>query len=280
MATRTWSGSSDSTTFTTAGNWTPVGAPSNGDTLIFNSTSDAITGAATGLTNITMRVTENFTGTFGSSSNYLDLDGPLLEFASGGLAAYITGTWTDIRVSGGSLSNNFLQLKGNASTAITTLNCNRLQGTVTLNSSATCTTIVQTGASIGIVDVKSGVGSLANVTITQGTLNLASDVSTKLEAFGGTVVTSGTSAITAMDIDGNCSVQHNTSGTLGTLEVFDGTFTTRDNSTDGFTVTNATIHTSGKFNVDGVLNNGTFTNPISFLGGSAKFPIGSTITLA
>ena len=168
MATRTWSGSADNTTFTTAGNW------------------------------ITLRVTEGFTGTIGSSSTYLDLDGPLLEFASGGLQAYITGTWTDIRVSGGSNSPSFLDLKGNASTAITTLNCNRLSGTVTLNSSATCATITQTGTANGTVDVKSGVGSLANVTISQGKLLLASNVSTKLEAFGGRVVTSDTSAITAL----------------------------------------------------------------------------------
>lgn len=280
MATRTWSGSADGTTFTTAGNWTPVGAPSNDDTLIINAGSDAIAGAATGLTGITLRVTEGFTGTIGSTGTYLDLDGPLLEFASGGLQAYITGTWTDVRVSGGSNSPSFLDLKGNASTAITTLNCNRLSGTVTLNSSATCTTITQTGTPNGTVDVKSGVGSLANVTITQGTLQLASNVTTKLEAFGGRVITSGSAAITALDIDGNCAVEHNASGTLGTLEIYDGLFSTRDNSNDSYTVTNATVHTLGKFYVDSVLNNGTFTNPVSFLGGQGRFPIGSTITLA
>jgi hypothetical protein len=264
----------------TAGNWTPVGVPVDGRTLIINSGSDAIAGAATGLSNITMRVTEGFTGTIGSSSTYLDLDGPLLEFASGGTQAYITGTWTDIRISGGSNSPSFLDLAGNASTAITTLNCNRLAGTVTLNSSATCATITQTGTPSGIIDVKSGVGSLANVTISQGTLLLASNVSTKLEALGGRVVTSGTAAVTALDIDGNATVEHNASGTLGTLEIFDGLFTTRDNSNDSYTVTNATVHTLGKFHVDSVLNNGTFSNPVSFLGGQGRFPIGSTITLA
>ena len=74
--------------------------PSNNDTLIINSSSDAIAGAATGLTGITFRVGEGFSGTLGSSSTYLDLDGPLCEFASGGSQAYLTGTWTDFRITG------------------------------------------------------------------------------------------------------------------------------------------------------------------------------------
>jgi hypothetical protein len=280
MATRIWTGSADSTTFATAGNWAPSGAPSNDDTLIINATSDNITGAATGLTGITLKVTEGFTGNIGSSTTYLDLDGPLLEFASGGTAAYITGTWTDVRVSGGSRSSDFLQLKGNASTAITNLNCNRLQGTVTLNGSATCTTITQTGTPVGEIDIKSGVGSLANITSSEGVLKLASTVSSAVNVYGGNVTISGTASVGTLEIDGGGVADYTSSGTITTLTVFDGVFSARDNGSASYTVTNATVHSAGRLDVDSALNNGVYTNPISMLGGTARFPVGSTITLA
>ena len=77
MATLTWNGGGDGTTFTDGDNWGGT-APSNDDTLIINSTSDNIDGAATGLTGITFRVGSGFTGTLGSSTTYLDLAGPVL----------------------------------------------------------------------------------------------------------------------------------------------------------------------------------------------------------
>ena len=45
MATRTWSGAGDGVTFTSGSNWSG-GTPANDDTLIVNSTSAAIAGAA------------------------------------------------------------------------------------------------------------------------------------------------------------------------------------------------------------------------------------------
>jgi len=275
-----WTGGESATTktFTTAANWGGT-APSNDDTLIINSTSDTIGGAATGLTGITFRVGSGFTGTIGSSTTYLDLDGPLCEFASGGTAAYITGTWTNFRITGGSASPLFLNLKGNASTAITTLLASRLSGTVTVGSSAAVTTVQMNGSNVGTIDLASSITGLANISVTEGTIACASTISGTASVIGGTLQTSGTSAYPTIEIDTDGSCDYRSSGTVTTLNIFDGVFTSRDNETAGFTITTANNHSGGRLLLDGALNNATVTNPISMLGGDASFAVGSTISL-
>lgn len=280
MATLIWTGGESATTktFTTAANWGGT-APSNDDTLIINSSSDTIGGEATGLTGITFRVGEGFTGTIGDSTTSLDLDGPLCEFASGGTAAYITGTWTDFRITGGSASPLFLTLKGNASTAITTLLASRLSGTVTVGSSAAVTTVQMNGSNVGTIDLNSSITGLANITVTEGTIACASTISGTASVIGGTLRTSGTSAYPTIEIDTDGSCDYRSSGTITTLNVFDGVFSSRDNETAGFTITTANNYSGGRLLLDSALNNAAVTNPISMLGGDASFAVGSTISL-
>ena len=279
MATLIWTGGESATTktFMTAANWGGT-APTNDDTLIINSTSDTIGGAATGLTGITFRVGSGFTGTIGSSTTYLDLDGPLCEFASGGTAAYLTGTWTNFRITGGSASSVFLNLKGNASTAITTLLASQLSGTVSVGSSAAVTTVQMNGLSVGKIDLASITG-LANLTVTEGTVACASTISGTASVIGGTLQTSGTSAYPTIEIDTDGSCDYRSSGTITTLNIFDGVFSSRDNETAGFTITTANNYSGGRLLLDSALNNATVTNPISMLGGDASFAVGSTISL-
>jgi hypothetical protein len=280
MATLIWTGGESATTktFMTAANWGGT-APTNDDTLIINSTSDTIGGAATGLTGITFRVGSGFTGTIGSSTTYLDLDGPLCEFASGGTAAYLTGTWTDFRITGGSASPLFLNLKGNASTAITTLLASRLSGTVTVGSSAAVTTVQMNGSNVGTIDLASSITGLANISVTEGTIACASTISGTASVIGGTLRTSGTSVYPTIEIDTDGSCDYRSSGTITTLNIFDGVFTSRDNETAGFTITTANNYSGGRLLLDSALNNATVTNPISMLGGDASFAVGSTISL-
>ena len=280
MATLIWTGGESATTktFMTAANWGGT-APTNDDTLIINSTSDTIGGAATGLTGITFRVGSGFTGTIGSSTTYLDLSGPLCEFASGGAAAYLTGTWTNFRITGGSASSVFLNLKGNASTAITTLLASQLSGTVTVGSSAAVTTVQMNGLSVGKIDLASSITGLANLTVTEGTITCASTISGTASVIGGTLQTSGTSAYPTIEIDTDGSCDYRSSGTITTLNIFDGVFTSRDNETAGFTITTANNYSGGRLLLDSALNNAAVTNPISMLGGDASFAVGSTISL-
>lgn len=278
MATLTWTGGGDGTTFTAGANWGGT-APSNDDTLIINSTNDAIAGAATGLTGITLRVGKGFTGTLGSSATYLDLDGPLLEFAAANPYHYLTGTWTDVRILGGSASSDFLYFKGNASTAITTLTCSSLAGRVCIESSASLTTLNMNGQMLGTVDIKSGVSSLTTINCTLGQVLTASTCTTA-NALGGKIQSSGTSAFTTIECDGSGIFEHLSSGTVTTLNVYDGTFDHRQNETAGFTLTNATIYTGGQIRGDGSLDNVTYTNGVSLQGGQASFPVGSTVSVS
>jgi hypothetical protein len=280
MATLTWTGGESATTktFMTAANWGGT-APSNDDTLIINSSSDTIGGAATGLTGITLRVGSGFTGVLGSSTTYLDLDGPVLEFAASSRGHYLTGTWTNVRILGGASVGNFLNFKDNASTAITTLTCTRLQSTVTIGSSASLTTVNMNGLQTGTVDIKSGVSSLATINCTSGQVLVASTCTTA-NALGGTITSSGTAAFTNVECDGLGSFEHLSSGTITNLEVYNGTFDHRANETAGFTLTNATVYRGGEIRGDGSLDNVTYTNGVSLQGGLATFPIGSTVTIS
>jgi hypothetical protein len=280
MATLIWNGGESATTktFMTAANWGGT-APSNDDTLIINTSSDTIGGAATGLTGITFRVGEGFTGTIGSSTTYLDLDGALCEFASGGVEAYLTGTWTNFRITGGSASDSFLRLKGNASTAITTLLASRLNGTATVDSSAAVTTVLMNGNSTGTIALASSISGLANITASEGTVECASSISGTVNVLGGTVQTSGTAAFPTITIDTGGSVDYRSSGTVTTLNIYDGVFSSRDNETAGFTITNVNNYSGGRLLLDSALNNSTVTNAIQMLGGDASFPVGSTISL-
>jgi len=275
-----WTGGESATTktFMTAANWGGT-APTNDDTLIINSSSDTIGGAATGLTGITFRVGEGFTGTIGDSTTSLDLDGPLCEFASGGTEAYITGTWTDFRITGGSASDAFLTLKGNASTAITTLLASRLNGTVTVGSSAAVTTVLMNGNSTGTIALSSSITGLANITASEGTIECASTISGTANVLGGTVQTSGSAAFPTITIDTGGSVDYRSSGTVTTLNIYDGVFSSRDNETAGYTITTVNNYSGGRLLLDSALNNATVSNPISMLGGDASFSVGSTISL-
>ena len=280
MATLTWTGGESATTktFMTAANWGGT-APTNDDTLIINSSSDTIGGAATGLTGITLRVGSGFTGVIGSATTYLDLDGPLLEFAPGSVGHYLTGTWTNVRITGGPAFGDLLFFKDNASTAITTLTCSRLQAKVTIGSSASLTTVNMNGLDTGVVDIKSGVSSLTTINCTRGEVQVASSC-TNANAIGGAITSSGTAAFTNVECDGDGSFKHLSSGTVTSLEVYHGTFDHRSNETAGFTLTNATIYQGGEIRGDGSLDNVTYTNGVSLQGGQATFPIGSTVSIS
>ena len=278
MATLTWTGGGDGTTFMAAANWGGT-APTNDDTLIINSTNKAIAGAATGLTGITLRVSSGFTGTLGSTTTYLDIDGPTLEFAAANPYHYLTGTWANVRILGGSGPQNFLHFKGNASTAITTLTCSSLAGRVLIQSSASIVTVNMNGQTQGKVEIQSSVSSLATINCSSGMV-VAGSTCTTANALGGTIQSSGTAAFTNVECDGSGVFDHRSSGTVTTVNVYDGTFDHRANETAGFTLTNATVYAGGQIRGDGALDNVTYTNGVSLQGGQAAFPVGSTVSVS
>jgi hypothetical protein len=190
----------------------------------------------------------------------------------------MTGTWTDFRVTGGSTSSTFLKLKDSASTAITDLLCSGLNGTVTINGvNANVTEIRMLGSSRGTVRCLSTVTTL---TITDGSVVLEQNA-TNCSLFGGNLTTTSVAGVTGtLEIDGNGSCNHNSTGTINLLELFDGTFSTANNLTSGCTLTNVNNFSGGSLRLDSPFANTTVTNPIKMLGGEARFAVGSEVTLA
>lgn len=162
MATQVWSGGANDGVFLTAGNWVSGVAPGNGDTAIVGATNQNILGAATGLTTVTLIVTNGFGGSIGS-------DGVSLTFASATLITYAgrgavcnigcagtvaaasfehygtglvnitSGTWT-------LLTNSYGPMTVSASAVVTTLN--NIGGNITIGYNATAITTLTSGGSV------------------------------------------------------------------------------------------------------------------------------------
>ena len=120
---------------------------------------------------------------------------------------------------------------------------------------------------------------MASINCTAGRVLTASTCTTA-NALGGTIESSGSAAFTTIECDGSGSFDHRSSGTVTTLNVYDGVFDHRANETAGFTLTNATVYAGGQIFGDGALNNVTYTNGVSMQGGRASFPVGSTVSVS
>ena len=108
---------------------------------------------------------------------------------------------------------------------------------------------------------------------------MSSTITGTADVVGGSVQTSGSAAFPTITIDTGGSVDYRSSGTVTTLNIYDGVFSSRDNETAGFTITTVNNYSGGRLLLDSALNNATVTNPISMLGGDASFAVGSTISL-
>jgi hypothetical protein len=173
MATLTWTGGESATTktFMTAANWGGT-APSNDDTLIINSSSDTIGGAATGLTGITLRVGSGFTGVLGSSTTYLACTRLQSTVTIGSSASLTT-----VNMNG--LQTGTVDIKSGVS-SLATINCTSGQVLV----ASTCTTANALGGTI----TSSGTAAFTNVECDGlGSFeHLSSGTITNLEVYNGT----------------------------------------------------------------------------------------------
>lgn len=225
MATKTWTGATD-TAWTTSGNWSPSGAPASGDDVIFDGTATgALAGSdqsATTLNSLTIY------STFGSSSPSTILIGTngtplkvgvttgnavLINVASGSPTKYYgpqrinldfaaTGPIVTVFTSNSTAVDNgkeVIRLK----TASSSCDINVLGGTVGIatDNNGDTATIRNVNASGGTVNLGAGV-TYANLSNNGGTCLVRSAPSTAIAVYKGSVTSRNTYDIPTVTIDG------------------------------------------------------------------------------
>lgn len=252
MATQVWSGGAGDGVFLTAANWVSGTAPVNGDTAVIGSTSQNIHGAATGLTTLTLVVTEGYKGTIGDDAPLTFASITLLTFGGVGPACNIGCSGT---VTAGHFQHG-AKTQVNISTGTWTLLTNGY-GPVTIANAVVVTTFKNIGG-----NVSAGYNATAFTTLTTcgGTVRSAR-VCTTANAKGGTFISmdnGSSNYITngTVNVENGATYNKQSGGTDTAVEVFSGgTFTvvgTSGASSSGsavITVTTLTIW-SGSMIVD------------------------------
>jgi hypothetical protein len=283
MATRTWVGGTSSV-WSTASNWSPATVPVATDDVYIVSGSVDITGIdQSSITLNSLTVGTQYTGKIGSSSAKLQINATNFNFSGNGETNYIEGQFTTVTIQNTSTSANALNLYGSSDT-ITTLRV--LGGRGTINIDSTCnlvTTIEQIGADGATLIIADGttIGGSAALTMDSGKVEMNQAIPT-VTVFGGelkSTLDSGT-VTTINQYAGRIRWNPSASCTITNLNVYAGTFDSRDSTSPTFTVTNTTLH-DGTIDERSGIENGVWTNPISVNGdGEVKFDTGRTVTIS
>jgi hypothetical protein len=216
MATYTWTGTNG--TFSTAGNWTPSGPPTTGDTVIFDhNATRSIDGAnQSAVLLASLVVTDAFSYAIGSAGTELQIGATSLEIGkpTGNGQSY-SGP-TGIYLNTGTNANTTTIYGTGSTTPATGKDLVHIRGVSTSNE------LTMQGGSVGIAtNAAADTATVPTINVTGGRLNIGTGATlTTVTIAGGTLV--GRSAITTLNING------------GTVETY-GTFaiTTVNNKTGG-----------------------------------------------
>jgi hypothetical protein len=234
MATYTWTGTNG--TFSTAGNWTPSGPPTTGDTVIFDhNATRSIDGAnQSAVLLASLVVTDAFAYAIGSAGTELQIGATSLEIGkpTGNGQSY-SGP-TGIYLNTGTNANTTTIYGTGSTTPATGKDLVHIRGVSTSNE------LTMQGGSVGIAtNAAADTATTPTINVTGGRLNIGTGATlTTVTIAGGTLV--GRSAITTLNING------------GTVETY-GTFaiTTVNNKTGGrFNC----LHRNGTSNAIGTYN--------------------------
>ena len=293
MATKYWNNGAGDGSISNASNWSPSGAPSAGDVLIFaegplgSGSSDVVGGDYTSLGTLSeIRIGAGFTRSFGSSSSFVKIIADDVVSDSGGVV-YLdvdcnTAT-SKVVVAGGASGVAFFYLRGDVQELrVTGGNGNMyVQATTGFSPGSGYTevdAIVVSSAPDVFVNLGENVSSNDTMSMDSGTISSSCVIGT-LDMYGGEFTQYATAALTAVNVYGASTFNHKGTGTITTLTVSNGSAVFRDNQSDGVTVTNATIN-GGTIDLSSSLQNITFTNNIISNGGAVLPPLGGTVAIS
>lgn len=258
--TTTWTGASNDGNWSTAGNWstsggsTPPGALD--DVVIPTGNMDISAGLTTGLQYASLTVTEGFRFNIGTSSAPL-----LVTGVTGKTKIVVAGAFVKLATVTNALVDVTVVFRSRGAFSLTSGTATLLKvsgsGTVDIDASA-----VVTGIKINGPTVTAGSGT-AFTTATMGSGQLTT--SRSIATFTGAqsrLITLGAAALSTSAIaGGGCTINHQASGTIASLELFTGSiFTPQSNVNSSFTITALYRHVGSTFEREWGGNQVTITN--------------------
>jgi hypothetical protein len=282
MAVVTWTGTTNGDWNTTT-NWSTGALPGAGDDVIFNTSSRDVTvsSSVAGTVYGSLKILDGFTGSLGVSGTKLEVKATSLLIATDAAKIhldgdYTTGIITDIHP-GTAASPN---VTFGTQSSFTTLRITGGAGAVEV-ASAGITTTQMLDAPRAVLSILSTASSVTNILMDSGTITTAESITTA-DVSGGSLELTGAAGATTVNLTGSGTLRHNSTGTVGTLNVFDRAClaTTAGNSTS----TGAVFTTTNLFDGEIDERNGaattTFSNGIVVNGaGTIRPDVSRTLTV-
>lgn len=277
MPTYTWNGST-SADWKTAGNWSGGVVPGSGDTVIFNTGSQTITGTSiTGVSKI--KVLEGFTGSLGTSSSPIAASATDLFVSTEFAKVNLNGTYTTAHISRTKASTDAVVF--GSSSVITTLRVTGGKGKIQVSSS-TISNIELTGSPFAEVQILSAAGNFASLLMDSGLVRTQETLSGTADVSGGEYRLESSAGATTVNVYGKGVVSHQSNGTITTVNVYDrpSVLDFSKNTSTGATVTTTNLY-DGTINERNGAANVTFTNGIVVKGkGKILADVARTLTVS
>lgn len=285
MPTVSWTGATNGN-FGTATNYTGGVAPAAGDDWYAKPGSVSINaGLATGLTGanalVNVTVGESYTGSIGSSGNYLVFDATTIAFKGGSQTAnaYLNADATDVICDSINRNAHAFHIKPR-STAVTRFTM--VKGTAQVDT-GTCTTIDVGASNAPNSDIK----LLVNTSVTTTTMNVWSGEvfldsgQTTLNMYGGTILQTTGSPTTLNAYAGRYI--HKTTSTITTLVGRGTSYLDFSQFEDDLTITTVRLYDNCILDLRcSRFDRFTFTNKVAIYGSSVQvlWPSGATPNFA
>ena len=277
MATYLWTGTTDGD-WKTGGNWSGGVVPGAGDTVIFNTGDQTITGTSiTGVAEI--KILEGFTGTFGSTSTPLAASATDLYISTEFGVANLNGTYTTAHITQTKATESAVLF--GTSSSITTLRVTGGLGRISV-SSGTITNVEVSGSPGIEIQILAAAGNFNNLTMDSGIVRSEESLTGTANISGGEYRLESAADAATVNIYGKGVVSHQSSGTITTASVFDrpSVLDFSENTSTGATVTTTNLF-DGTINERNGSANVTFTNGISVKGkGSILADVARTLTIS
>lgn len=276
MATYLWTGTTDGD-WKTGTNWSGGVVPGAGDTVIFNTGDQTITGTTiTGVQEI--KILEGFEGTLGSTGTPLAVSATDLYISTEFGTVNLDGTYTTAHITQTKATESAVFF--GTSSSITTLRVTGGLGRVSV-SSGTITNVEVSGSPGIEVQILAAAGNFNSLTMDSGIVRAQESLTGTANISGGEYRLESAAGASTVNIYGKGVVSHQSSGTITTASVFDKPSVldfTQNNST-GATVTTTNLY-DGTINERNGSANVSYTNGITVKGkGSILADVARTLTV-